>query len=721
MSRKSKADRNRRQPRPELGASTHSRHRRNWIAAAGVLAGLGVSVWFFFLRPRAVSLPTSAASSTGDQATALLRHFDDFAGSEACARCHQEQYEKWNNSTHGRAGGKPTERTVIARFNGEPLQFRDAVITPTRAANGDYVFVVDADGSPRSVIKVFATVGGGHMMGGGTQSFFQQMPDGTVRFLPFDFIRREGLWFVQLRRDKTWAPISKEISFREDLANWPPNRVLGTLTEFSNCQNCHGSQIAVAYDKADRRFDTRFQTLQINCESCHGPGRRHIEIVSKPGFEKTADIGMKALATLGKDQSLNVCFQCHATKDTIREEPYLPGARLEDYFSLKLPVFQESFTPDGRVKTFGYQSTHLYSDCYLNGSMTCVDCHEPHGQNYRDTVGNSLPSRFDNGQCTSCHASKGLAAQRHSHHQPDSPGNRCVGCHMPYLQHQGVGDHLMYARSDHSIPIPRPEFDQSVGIENACQKCHRDKDLAWQQGKVAEWYGELKPHHRTVANIMKAAQTPESAAAAALLLDPASNHRMAQMAGLVSFAKRFVRPGMDPFEPAVISKLKAFAASEDLDLKAMALASLQIGSRRESAVQSFVDNETRNLGSNEPAVKNRWAVIADYLGGEFAARGEMDPAIVCFQRSLEVKPDNVVTISHLALSHLRAGNTAAAVDALERGIKLRPEKAVLHFQLAQTYAQLQKVPEAVRELEQGLTFAPEDEAARAMLEQLRRP
>jgi len=74
------------------------------------------------------------------------------------------------------------------------------------------------------------------MYGGGTQSFFQKWPDGTVRFLPFDFIRRENLWFVQLRSDKTWVPISKEISFETDLANWPPNRVLGTLTEFSTAR-----------------------------------------------------------------------------------------------------------------------------------------------------------------------------------------------------------------------------------------------------------------------------------------------------------------------------------------------------------------------------------------------------------------------------------------------------------------------------------------------------
>ena len=68
-----------------------------------------------------------------------------------------------------------------------------------------------------------------------------------MRFLPFDFVRKENVWFVQRRRDMTWVPVSSDLSLDEDLANWPPRRVLGTLTEFSNCQNCHGSQISARY------------------------------------------------------------------------------------------------------------------------------------------------------------------------------------------------------------------------------------------------------------------------------------------------------------------------------------------------------------------------------------------------------------------------------------------------------------------------------------------
>src|SRR5262245_27984699 len=188
---------------------------------------------------------------------AIEPRFDDIVGSEACRRCHARQYELWESSTHGKAGGRRGEVSVIAKFDGQPLRFSDAVVTPTTNAAGQYVFWIDEPGEPRSEVRVDAVVGGGHMFGGGTQSFFTRFADGTYRFLPFDFIRRENLWFVQLQRDMTWSPITPQLSLHGDLANWPPRRVLGTTSELSNCQNCHGSQITLQYSTNIHAYETK--------------------------------------------------------------------------------------------------------------------------------------------------------------------------------------------------------------------------------------------------------------------------------------------------------------------------------------------------------------------------------------------------------------------------------------------------------------------------------
>ena len=110
--------------------------------------------------------------------------FEDFVGSQACAGCHTTEYRLWQQSTHGQAGGKPGEVEIIAAFDGKPLRFKDAVVTPFVNSQGEYVFVVVQEGQPKTEIKVEATVGGGHMYGGGTQTFFMKSPDGTVLFCP---------------------------------------------------------------------------------------------------------------------------------------------------------------------------------------------------------------------------------------------------------------------------------------------------------------------------------------------------------------------------------------------------------------------------------------------------------------------------------------------------------------------------------------------------------
>lgn len=647
--------------------------------------------------------------------------FEDFVGAESCAGCHQTQFDLWKSSTHGRAGGSPREVDLIARFDGQPLHFKDAVVIPTNAPGGNPLFRVTIDGTPTFDIAVDAVVGGGHMVGGGTQSFFSRHPDGTVRFLPFDFIRRENLWFVQRRDGLQWAPISRDISLKTDLANWPPHRVLGSVTDMSNCQNCHGSQIAAGWDEAAGRFATRYQSLKINCESCHGPAREHLERMARPGFETNVNIGMQPLATLSRDASIKLCLQCHATKEVLREDPYLPGAPLEDYFSFKLPALgQNPYHVDGRIRTFSYQGNHLFSDCYRSGSMTCVDCHDPHGNHYRDNFQRELNGRLDNGQCTGCHASKAAAPEQHSHHQPGSTGYACVACHMPYLQHPGVGTRLRFARSDHSIPIPRPAFDQQLGIENACQKCHADHDLAWQERFTTKWWGTLKPHPAAIAGQLQAADAQDPVTAAALLLRPTTGHLIAEAAALSTWMQRFLRPGLTN-DPRLVLPLTDFARSTDPDLRALGLAALHAGFSQHTPVYDFLATEERSPAGFTDAVRLRWSIALDTLAGRHAERGDFAVAIQFLQKSLEANPNNYVSLSHLALARLNAGDTDQAIVTLRRAIQVRPTKAVLHFQLAQTLARLHRVPEAVQSLEDGLRLAPEDAAAKRLLEQLRQP
>jgi tetratricopeptide (TPR) repeat protein len=609
--------------------------------------------------------------------------FEDFVGAETCGECHAAQYDAWKESTHGRAGGPPSEELVIAPFNGVPIRFKDAMVTPMRTEEGDYVFRVEQQGRPVEVYRVVQVVGGGHMVGGGTQGFFADSPDGTLRFIPFDYSRHTGVWFCQTngRTDKGWFPITPEIALAE-CADWPPARVMGSHPRFRNCEQCHGSQVLLEFDAEARRYRTRFTTLRINCESCHGPGRRHVELARSGKISETADIGMRSLATLDKDESLEVCFRCHAVKDEI-QPGYLPGKPLEEYFGLKLPFLgTRPLLPDGRIRQFAYQQQHLYSDCYLNGSMTCVDCHEPHSQRYRDIWGEPLAGRLSNGQCLDCHPSKAEPLERHTRHPAESPGSRCVACHMPYLQEPDVGPRIRYSRSDHTIPIPRPRLDAVLGVQNACQKCHTDRSLRELQAQVEDWYGELKPLKDLIDGLLRAQSAGSRWAAAQLMLAPGPPYVALQFTALAYFFLSYLDPDMPGLEAGIVERLEALSRSDDVDLQALALASLHFARGEDPAVRSFLGEELKRLAARDAMVRRRWVWILNFRGDIYTARGRHRLALTAYGKAQEILPDDPGVLRNLGIAYVNLGVYQEAISNFRRSLELDPVQPLTLVSLA---------------------------------------
>ncbi|MDQ7054656.1 MAG: tetratricopeptide repeat protein [candidate division KSB1 bacterium] len=619
--------------------------------------------------------------------------FEDFVGSEACEPCHKQEYQLWRRSTHGNAGGDPDRVHILGKFDGRPRRFKDAVVIPQKTGRGQYQFVVRQKGFPEKTFRVDAVVGGGHMVGGGTQTYFSRFPDGTLRFLPFDFIRKEQVWFGETKDRRGWVPITPALSIT-DLSEWPPSRILGGEPSFKNCQECHGSQIQTFYDTRQKKYVSRYQTLQINCESCHGPGRRHIELMRQDSRSPGDDIGMEPLAALSKDASVNLCSRCHALKDQL-EPGYLPGKGLQNYYSLKFPMLGgDPYHADGRIRAFGYQQNHLFSDCYLNGSMTCVDCHDPHSQDYRDIWGRPLVGKFDNGQCTDCHASKALAPEKHSHHKPDSPGNRCTSCHMPFLQHRAMGKTLRFARSDHTIPIPRPAFDNTLGIENACSQCHRDWPVERLQNQVEHWWGSLKPHKAIVTALHEADQLSDRITAARRLVLPEAGFPMAQFAAMAYFVEHFLEPDMPRLEGEVISRLRAFAESEDVDLKALALAALHLAGGEKPDVRRFLIRQLRAEGGQDRPLRLRWGLALGYLGSTYRDRGDTRKALLTFEKALEVLPDHEPTWTHLGYTYQAMGDHGRAVEAFRKAADLAPDDPLPWVNMGVSLAKLQSIEQA---------------------------
>ncbi|MEW5915243.1 MAG: tetratricopeptide repeat protein [Gemmatimonadota bacterium] len=605
-------------------------------------------------------------------------------GSARCASCHASEYAVWQRSTHGKAGGTPNEVAVIAPFNGTPIRFRDAEVIPT-ARGGTLTFLVRQTGRPDVVFRVDGVIGGGHMEGGGTQGFVSRYPDGTLRFLPFDFIRRENTWFCNTnqRADHGWVPITEDRALA-DCGDWPPTRVLGDELRFANCQSCHGSQITVTLDTTTRGYRTSYTTLAINCESCHGPGKRHIELVRSGQGAASGDIGMRPLATLTKDQSLGICWQCHALKDQLAGG-FRSGDDLTSFYSTLLPILgDDPFYPDGRIRTFAYQQGHLYSDCYRSGSMTCTTCHDPHSQGYRDVAGNPLPGRFDDRQCTSCHASKLLNTTAHTRHAPESTGSRCVACHMPYLQEAEIGSTLRYARSDHSIAIPRPAFDSTLGVVSACLGCHQARGAAALEQQVANWYGTVKPHPRAITALLRAPAVTDDDAAAKLLLVPDDSHAPALVTALGHYADRHLVPDA-PLATDARRRLEGLSAHADLDVRALALASLHYAAGNSASVRRVLGQRLTSAGAEEWPLRRRWAVVLGFFADRLRARGDLVGAVAVYRKAREVDPSSARVLLNMAIAQNESGDPAGALRSFMESLTHDPLQPLAYVNMGIAY------------------------------------
>ena len=611
----------------------------------------------------------------------------EFAGAEACQSCHAEQFSAWRTSTHGTAGGAPGTGAnagdrvrVIAPFNGTLIRFRDATVIPRQQA-GVFAFVVQRPGERDTALVVDAVIGGGHMVGGGTQGFVTSTGDGTLRFLPFDWSRQNHRWFCNTgtRANTGWLPISPTMRLA-DCGDWPPTRVLGDEPRFSNCQSCHGSQIDLAFDSITTRWATRTNGFSINCESCHGPAARHVRLM-RSGTPPSADIGVVALATLDKNQSVTLCLSCHALKTRLVSR-WRPGADLTQFYSIRLSQLgDQPLTADGRTRTFAYQEGHLASDCYRNGGMTCTSCHDPHSQHYRTVNGEPLPGRFDDRQCTSCHASKAVDIVAHTKHRAGSPGSRCVACHMAYEQQHELGNAIRYARSDHSIAIPRPSLDSVLGITSACRHCHASTSEALHGIQVAQWWGALKPLESAVAGVFAARVVTDIETATPLLLQPESRNATGQVAGLAQWLERFARPNMASVPSTLEPRLRALSLSADPDVRALALATLHYVRGTDGSTRRFLQRELDGTRGSSDAVRRRWSMVLGGVGDAAREANDALAATTAYRKALAVTPEDPALLINLGLALADGGDLSAAVPVYQQSLRADPRQPLAQLNL----------------------------------------
>ena len=630
------------------------------ILAGGVYAA--ASYWR--ARPLREYPPTTPLA-----ATAAAAH--EFAGADACAQCHGAQHAAWSASTHGRAGATPHETSPIRAFDGSPIVFADARVLPQRQPDGALAFIVQRRGRPDAAFAVVAMVGGAHMAGGGTQAYFTRHVDGTVRMLPWEQSAENG-WFcnTDTRADHAWQPITQRMRLA-DCGDWPPRRTLGQHPRLASCQQCHGSGINLTRSQ-DGSVAVSWRSLAIDCESCHGPARAHAESAQRGTGEQHLPVNP---AKLTREASVQLCLQCHALKDPL-QPGYASDGTSAQHYSVGLPaVSGEALLPDGRTRTFAYQEGHLSSACYLDGGMTCVDCHSPHDQSYRSYQRAPLAGRLDDGQCLGCHLSKATSVQQHTRHQPDSPGSRCVACHMAYLQQPAVGNAVRYARADHTISIPRPALDSVLGVRGACAACHAERSDTDLARTIDGWFEERRPLSPAIAALLAPAESVELST----LLENAARQPRATLALLGRELQRRVASGdTSAFDERTRAALLDVANAPDVDLAAAAFALLHFVEGGERRTRNALVDVMTSHATREP-LRVRAVTLLGWAADSMRAAGNALAAIHTYEKALQLQPVGSDVRRNLGYALLQLGDFNAALDAFRAATAQSPNDALAHI------------------------------------------
>ena len=114
-----------------------------------------------------------------------------------------------------------------------------------------------------------------------------------------------------------------------------------------NCLECHASQLQWVAGTQNQYRGRPFLQDGIGCERCHGPGKDHVDQVSR-GEGNSSRKSMINPAKLDHLRRDSVCEQCHLTGEARISKPgrslskFRPGELLTDFVVSFVPASPES-------------------------------------------------------------------------------------------------------------------------------------------------------------------------------------------------------------------------------------------------------------------------------------------------------------------------------------------------------------------------------------------
>lgn len=440
-----------------------------------------------------------------------------YAGSDSCKSCHGKEHGDWSKTWHAKMERWPNPDIIVGDFDNRTIQFKnlrvqnkegkDEVINPTALTfrRGDKFFftLIDKDDTANNQTWEI-----GKVLGGKWDQGYE------VKFGEDNFIPTPIRWSVS-QKDWIVGGFNPQNWFLGDgTADGRPHRPeempMGRVAE-AKCNGCHTTGFTFAKgDKGVWKSKAHGKgEIGVACESCHGPGAKHVD---EANAAKAAGTKLEAgktaivhtLRDLNAEQATQVCAQCHG-RGTHKEATDLafPTGFLPGDMDLTTRYRLWSFSGTNAKNESAYfwrndwasRNRQQYQDFtksahYTKAGMSCVTCHGFHGKTEPAQL-RQKPADM----CVDCHRADGRAKQPNAEMYAGSgmqeAGVLCTDCHMARIGSRSrataTSGH-QWDTSSHTFAVPTPMLEKTLGVRSACTECHSGTGKTMPSGDQAKPY-----------------------------------------------------------------------------------------------------------------------------------------------------------------------------------------------------------------------------------------